>query len=233
VQIFIVPTRVQGAGAAQDIARAIRLANRIQPPLDVLVVGRGGGSVEDLWSFNEEAVVRAIVASGVPVVSAVGHEIDVTLADLAADVRALTPSEAAERVIPSAEELSARLSAMHRRMLALLRTRLVASRRHVEQLANSRILRNPKSPIYDRARRIDELDAHATRAIRRRLASFRDRLSSIACRAEALSPLAVLARGYSVTAKTDGTLVRSIADASRGDALVTRVADGQIASVVS
>src|SRR3954462_7886448 len=109
VEILVIPARVQGDGAAVEIARGIELANRLQPPLDCLVVGRGGGSLEDLWSFNEEIVVRAIHASQIPVVSAVGHEIDVTLADLVADIRALTPSEAAERVIPSAAELTARL----------------------------------------------------------------------------------------------------------------------------
>jgi exodeoxyribonuclease VII large subunit len=128
VQILVIPVRVQGEGSAQDIARGIALANRIQPPLDVLVVGRGGGSLEDLWSFNEEVVVRAIHASQVPVVSAVGHEIDVTLSDLVADVRALTPSEAAERVIPSADELTARLSQLQRRLSSILRTRVATAK---------------------------------------------------------------------------------------------------------
>src|SRR5262245_3921059 len=145
VQILVIPARVQGDGSAAEVVRGIQLANRIRPPLDVLVVGRGGGSLEDLWSFNEEAVVRAIFASRVPVVSAVGHEIDVTLADLAADVRALTPSEAAERVFPAAEELTQRLSAIQRRLLAMLRARAAAARRHVEQLARSRVLRNPRA----------------------------------------------------------------------------------------
>src|SRR5688572_3892156 len=116
VQILVIPARVQGEGAAAEIARAIAEANRLRPPLDVLVVGRGGGSPEDLWCFNDEQVVRAIFASQVPVVSAVGHEIDVTLSDLVADVRALTPSEAAERVIPSADELLLRLAQFQKRL---------------------------------------------------------------------------------------------------------------------
>jgi exodeoxyribonuclease VII large subunit len=107
VHVLIVPTRVQGAGAAAEIATAIQAVNRLSPSVDVMVVGRGGGSMEDLWCFNEEAVVRAIFASQVPVVSAVGHEIDVTLSDLVADVRALTPSEAAERVVPALDEVMA------------------------------------------------------------------------------------------------------------------------------
>src|SRR3954468_13147334 len=117
VSVLVIPAKVQGDGAASEIVRGIQMANRLRPPLDVLVVGRGGGSPEDLWCFNDEAVVRAIHASRIPVVSAVGHEIDVTLSDLAADVRALTPSEAAERIIPSADDLKQRLL-VHRRRLA-------------------------------------------------------------------------------------------------------------------
>ena len=191
VEILVIPARVQGEGAAQEIARGIALANRLQPPLDVLVVGRGGGSPEDLWCFNEEIVVRAIFASQVPVVSAVGHEIDVTLADLVADVRALTPSEAAERVIPSADELTSRLAVLQRRIVSMLRARATAARRHVEQLSRSRVLRNPAGadlrplPPPRRPRRA------ILRAIRRRLNNSRDQLAALASRADALSPLAV------------------------------------------
>ena len=234
VKIVVIPVRVQGEGAAAEVARGIGLANRLQPPLDVLVVGRGGGSLEDLWCFNEEIVVRAIVASQVPVVSAVGHEIDVTLADLAADVRALTPSEAAERVIPSAEELTARLAAFQRRIVAMLRARATAARRHVEQLARSRVLRNPKAIIYDLSHRLDELDEHALRAIRRRLQSSRDQIGAIACRAEALSPLAVLGRGYSMTTRAaDGTLIQAADQVAIGDQVLTRLSRGEFRSIVT
>jgi exodeoxyribonuclease VII large subunit len=234
VEILVIPARVQGDGAGAEIAHGIELANRLRPELDVLVVGRGGGSLEDLWSFNEEIVVRAIFASQVPVVSAVGHEIDVTLSDLVADVRALTPSEAAELVIPSAEELTARLAAFQRRIVSMLRSRASAARRHVEQLARSRVLRNPKALIYDRARRLDELDAHVERAIRRRLKSAGERLSAIACRAEALSPLAVLARGYSVTTReTDGKLILAADELAIGDRVLTRLSRGQFRGVVT
>jgi exodeoxyribonuclease VII large subunit len=232
-QILVIPARVQGDGAAQEIARGIRLANALRPPLDVLVVGRGGGSIEDLWCFNEELVVRAIAASQIPVVSAVGHEIDVTLADLAADVRALTPSDAAQRVIPSADELKSRLAVLSRRMVSMLRSRSVAARRHVGQLARSRVLRNPKALIYDLAHRLDDLDACAQRAIHRRLQQSHDQLASIACRAEALSPLAVLGRGYSVTtdAETDAVLTATDQLAS-GQRVRTRLAGGSFESRV-
>lgn len=233
VQILVVPVRVQGEGSAQEIARGIAQANRIQPPLDVLVVGRGGGSLEDLWSFNEEVVVRAIHASNVPVVSAVGHEIDVTLADLVADVRALTPSEAAERVIPSAEELTGRLAAIQRRMAAILRTRVATIRNHIDQLARRRALRDPRSLIYDLSRRLDDLDQQAGRAVRRRLNVAHDRIASLSARLESLSPLAVLARGYSVTTREDdGSLLRSSAQVRPGDRILTQLALGKIVSIV-
>jgi exodeoxyribonuclease VII large subunit len=209
------------------------LANRIRPPLDVLVVGRGGGSPEDLWCFNDEQVVRAIFASQLPVVSAVGHEIDVTLSDLAADVRALTPSEAAERVIPSAEELTNRLAAFQRRIVSMLRAKATAARRHLEQLSRSRAIRNPRALVYDLSRRLDELDNQALRAIRRRLKSSRDQLSAIACRADALSPLAVLARGFSVTTDADtGALVTSAEELEIGKLIRTRLAEGTFVSRV-
>jgi exodeoxyribonuclease VII large subunit len=234
IQVIVIPVRVQGEGAAQEISRGIGLANRLQPPLDVLVVGRGGGSLEDLWCFNEEIVVRAIFASRIPVVSAVGHEIDVTLADLVADVRALTPSEAAERVIPSAEELTTRLKTIQRRIVSMLRARATSARRHMDQLSQSRVLRNPKAIIYDLAHRLDELDAHAARAIRRQLRTSRDRLAAIACRADALSPVAVLGRGYSVTTReADGCLLHSATQVQNGDRIVTRLSQAQIRSIVA
>ncbi|MCU0876567.1 MAG: exodeoxyribonuclease VII large subunit [Pirellulaceae bacterium] len=233
VAISVFPARVQGEGAAAEIVRGIELANRVRPTLDVLVVGRGGGSIEDLWCFNEEPVVRAIAASRVPVVSAVGHEIDVTLADLAADVRALTPSEAAERVIPSAEELTARLRQFERRMVASLRGRAAAARRYLEQIAKSRVLRDPRVLLYDRARRLDELEARATRAIERKVESTRQELVAAAARLEALSPLGVLARGYSVTLdERTGAVVRDASELSAGDLVRTRLAQGSFTSRV-
>ncbi len=232
VDVLVIPARVQGEGAAAEIVRGIELANRIMPPLDVLIVGRGGGSLEDLWCFNEEAVVRAIYASRLPVVSAVGHEIDVTLADLVADVRALTPSEAAERVIPSADELTARLSQLQRRLVTNLRGQAAAARRHLDQLAKSRVLREPKLLLYDRSRRLDELDAAAARAIRRRLSATHDRLAATAARLESLSPLAVLARGYSVTTLADGGVVRDASQVKAGETIYTRLAQGELSSRV-
>jgi exodeoxyribonuclease VII large subunit len=231
VDILVIPVRVQGDGSADEIARGIWLANKLSPPLDVLVVGRGGGSLEDLWSFNEEIVVRAIFHSQVPVVSAVGHEIDVTLADLVADVRALTPSEAAERVIPSADELLARLAACRRRLVAMLRSQAETARHRLEALARARHLRNPRLLIYDRLQQLEDLERQANRSMCRRIQHARDQLAGVACRMEALSPLAVLSRGYSVTTDAaSGELVTSARNVRPGQLLRTRLAEGEIES---
>jgi exodeoxyribonuclease VII large subunit len=233
VDVLVIPAKVQGEGAAKEIVRGIELANRVRPALDVLVVGRGGGSPEDLWCFNEEAVVRAIYASRIPVVSAVGHEIDVTLADLVADVRALTPSEAAERVIPSAENLKSQLAAQQRRLAAMLLAKAVAARRHLEQLAATRVLRNPRVLIDDLSYRLDELDLRAARAVGRRVRGLREQVNGMASRVEALSPLAVLGRGYSVTTHEATGRVLSAADESLvGNRVRTRLASGAFVSRV-
>ena len=151
---------MQGEGAAQEIVAGIRLANRLSPRPDVLIVGRGGGSLEDLWSFNEEPVVRAIAASKIPTVSAVGHEIDVTLADLVADVRALTPSEAAERIVPAAEEISARIRAYQQRLRHAAHRRVMWLRARYDGIVAQRPFRRPFDLIHDRSRRLDELAMH-------------------------------------------------------------------------
>lgn len=233
LSVLIVPTRVQGEGAGAEIAAAIQRANRVRRPLDCLVLARGGGSSDDLWAFNEEVVVRAIAASRLPVVSAVGHEIDVTLADLAADLRALTPSEAAERVVPSAEEWAARLAQWDRRLAGAVRLRLTAARAQVEALARSAVFRRPEELVRLKAQYLDELAAAAARAVEacRRNAQFR--LESAAARLESLSPLGVLARGYSLTQHGDaGRVVRDAADLRPGEIITTRFARGKAASRV-
>jgi exodeoxyribonuclease VII large subunit len=232
VQIFVIPAKVQGEGAAADIVRGIQLANRLQPALDVLVVGRGGGSIEDLWCFNEEPVVRAIFASRVPVVSAVGHEVDVTLSDLVADVRALTPTEAAERVVPSAAELREQLAACSRRMKSSLVTQLASARRHLELLAKRRVLTHPLDRILDRARRLDELATGLDQSIQRSVRRNGDQLRALAARLESLSPLRVLSRGYTVTQRVDGGVVRDASELQVGEQIRTRCDQGRIISRV-
>jgi exodeoxyribonuclease VII large subunit len=208
-EILIAPSRVQGAGAAGEVVAALALANRVAGA-DLIIVARGGGSLEDLWTFNEEAVARAIVGSRLPVVSAIGHEIDVTIADLAADRRALTPSEAGEICVPDAEEV----------------------RRAIDRLAQ-RLDQSGRVLIQDARARLDRLADRATRAIGRDLDGRRHRLARLAAGLEALSPLAVLARGYSLTFAADGTtLLRSTAAARPGDLIQTRLAKGRLISRV-
>ena len=234
VQVLIIPAKVQGEGAAQDMVRGIRLANALAEPPDVLVVGRGGGSLEDLWCFNEEPVVRAIHASRIPVVSAVGHEIDVTLSDLVADVRALTPSEAAALVVPAAEEVRAGLDGMRARLAAALRGRAADARSRLDALAQHRVFRRPFDRIHDLARQLDDLELRAKRAIGHQLTRHRDRLASLAARLESLSPLGVLARGYSVTQHTaTGQVVTDAASLAVGDTLTSRFGRGQAISQVT
>ena len=233
--VLVVPVRVQGEGAAAEIAAAIETVNRLNElrPIDCIVVTRGGGSMEDLWAFNEERVVRAIVASRIPVISAIGHEIDVTLSDLAADVRALTPSEAAELVAPAAEELVADLRQVERRLAAALRSRAESSRARLEGIARHTVFRRPFQRIFELGRRLDELDVRTLRAIRGVLRHARQQTDTAAGRLESLSPLAVLGRGYSLTQRTaDGQLIRTAAELSPGQQITTRFARGQTISRV-
>lgn len=233
VEVIVIPVRVQGDGAAAEIAAGIKAANRLSPALDVLLVGRGGGSLEDLWAFNEEPVVRALAASRVPTVSAVGHEIDVSLSDLAADVRALTPSEAAERVVPSTDEVTHRLARYADRLHGTIRRQVRLGMERVEALSRRRPFAHPHSKVEDRARLADELEARAHRAIKKLAGDREHRLARLAGKLESLSPLAVLGRGYSVTqdAASDQVIRRS-REVKVGQQLVTRLAEGQVTSTV-
>jgi exodeoxyribonuclease VII large subunit len=234
--VLIIPARVQGDGAAAEIAAGIAAANRLSGTslaVDVLVVGRGGGSLEDLWAFNEEIVVRAIAASRLPVVSAVGHEIDVTLADLAADVRALTPSEAAERIVPSADDVQQSLAVRQRRLQVALRRRAAEARQRLDRLASNRVFRRPFDRLLASSRELDAYSTRFARAIRERLLQLRQRTVAIAAHLESLSPLGVLSRGYSLTTRlADGGLIDDTALLSPGDQIRTRFARGETVSRV-
>jgi exodeoxyribonuclease VII large subunit len=230
---LVIPAKVQGAGAAQSIAAAIAAAQAVRPALDVIVVTRGGGSLEDLWCFNEEPVVRAIAACKIPVVSAVGHEIDVTLADFAADVRAATPSEAAERVVPERAMVLQSLKQLRTRLDKPIAQRLAFHREQLRQLAGRPCLAKPLQPIHDRSRRLDELDYRGRLAIRNLLDQHFRKLQRQAAALSALSPLAVLARGYSVTQTfPDGAVVRRNDDVAVGDRIQTRLGSGSLISRV-
>lgn len=233
VDVLVVPVKVQGDGAAREIASAIALVNRFRDPVDCLVVARGGGSLEDLWSFNEEVVVRAIHASRVPVVSAVGHEIDVTLSDLVADVRALTPSDAALRVVPAAAEIGALLARQRQRLAGALRSRATAARARLEILASRRVMRKPFDRVHELMQRLDDQQCRAERAVKRRLLGLKRQLAAEAARLESLSPLAVLARGYSVTQLAGSAEpLRDAGGLKPGDLLRTRLHRGEATSRV-
>jgi exodeoxyribonuclease VII large subunit len=236
LEIWICPVPVQGDGAGEQIASAIRLLNRLHgngdTTIDVMIVGRGGGSLEDLWAFNEECLARAIFDSRIPVVSAVGHEIDVTIADLVADCRAATPTQAAALIVPDWQEILAALQALHVRCRDLTNTRLTFARRCLDELANSRVIRFPLERIRQHEQRLDEWADRLERIERQRLERSRERVQAYAARLETLSPLNVLGRGYSLTRKENQEVVRDASQVSPGDRLETLVHKGRITSRV-
>ncbi len=208
-EVLIAPTRVQGEGADREVVAALSLANRVAGA-DVIIVARGGGSLEDLWTFNEEIVARAIAGSRIPVVSAIGHEIDVTLADLAADRRALTPSEAGEVCVPDGREIAL----------------------HLDRLAD-RLRSAGQAQLHGARARLDRLADRGRQALRQLHLDRRLRLTRLAASLDALSPLAVLARGYSLTLDPEnGSLIRSAAQVQPGQRIVSHLAEGQITSRV-
>ena len=226
-RVILLPVRVQGAEAPGEIARAIDYANA-HAIADVLIVGRGGGSVEDLWAFNDEGVSRAIFRSRIPVVSAVGHEPDVTISDFTADLRAATPSNAAELVAPDQSELRAALEGMRGSMLASMRQRLTRSRQQLTGLSASPMLRNPMNYLQERRLRLDKLTGDFRRVGTRLLQARRQGLIRLSASLDAMSPLKVLARGYSMTADADGRLISSVTEVSPGQSLTILVSDGRI-----
>ena len=232
VDIVVVPVKVQGDGAAAEIAAALRNVHLI-PEVDVVICGRGGGSLEDLWAFNEEVVARAIAACRIPVISAVGHEIDVTIADLVADVRALTPSEAGERVVPHQDEVRQTLGSLQQRLASGLRDRAATARLRLDNLATRRVLARPFQRVHDEMTRLDDLESRLRRAVRQRTIASRQDLDLVAATLDALSPLKVLGRGYSITRKADSSeILRSTHQLAIGDQITTMLAHGTVTSRV-
>jgi exodeoxyribonuclease VII large subunit len=232
IEILVCPVRVQGDGAAQEIATAIRLLNRLTL-VDVMIVGRGGGSMEDLWAFNEEIVAHAIFESKITIISAVGHEIDVTIADLVADCRASTPTHAASLVVQDCKEILAGLRAIETQLRNWVSNRLTLARQRLDDLAGRRVLRLPLERIRTHEQRLDEWSERLGRVARQRLDRSRERLQGLAARLETLSPLNVLGRGYSLTRReSDQSLIRSSDQVRPGERLVTLVERGRIISRV-
>lgn len=224
LRVLLVPVRVQGTEAAAEIVAALAALNR-QGEADALIVGRGGGSLEDLWAFNEEPVARAIAASRIPVISAVGHEVDVTIADFVADLRAPTPSAAAELVVKSRLELENHLDQLRLRLAAQMRGRLALLKERTDGL--QRRLRSPRELLQQLRQRQSECQRRLARAMEGRLQSARAALSAGAGRLDALSPLQTLARGYAIVWR-EGEVqpLRDAASLVAGDALRVRLAKG-------
>ena len=226
-EIVLYPALVQGADAAASIARGIRYFNT-KKSVDLLIVGRGGGSLEDLWAFNEELLVRAVADSALPVISAVGHETDFTLCDFAADLRAPTPSAAAELAVPDTEELLSSLGHMNDRISLAMNRRLARSRDRLRLLSASRMLKDPRAFIDDKrmALAMDE-QALYTR-MERILAAKRAEFQYKTAKVEALNPLAVVARGYSAVFDEKGILVKSVSQLAPGDGVSFALTDGRV-----
>jgi exodeoxyribonuclease VII large subunit len=235
-EVWICPVHVQGEGAAAEVAEAIGAINRIAAQgrnIDVLIVGRGGGSLEDLWTFNEECVAQAIFQSRIPVVTGIGHEDDLTIADMVADLRALTPSEAAEKVVPERTAVLDWLVGLESRFGADLRRRLEMARAQLVEMARRPCFRRPLERIRQAEQQLDGWDERANRAVQRRIEQLREQLKGQAARLESLSPLNVLARGYSLTRKEDeAAMLHSAEQVQPGKRLVTRLQHGEIISRV-
>jgi exodeoxyribonuclease VII large subunit len=235
-ELVVRPSRVQGDGAAAEIAAALQMLNDLhstrEMPLDAIVIARGGGSAEDLWAFNEEVVARAIYESVVPVVSAVGHEIDVTVADLVADHRAETPSAAVMALAPDRSEITSAILELHSQLTQAVEHRLELARQRIDQLASRPALRLPLQRVRDLEQRLDVTAARLHRAANKRTIQAGDKLAALGAQLESLSPLNVLTRGYSLTHTDDGKLITAASDVRVGQVLVTRLASGEIVSRV-
>lgn len=226
-QVRVLPVRVQGEGAAEEIAAAIRWAN-LHQVADLIITGRGGGSMEDLWAFNEEVVARAIYDSQIPVISAVGHEPDVTIADFVADLRAATPSNAAELAVPDQNEVYAALLGSRQRLEQTMRQRLLRSRQQLERLGRSRMLTDPKAYVQDKRVLLDYQSRRMSQAMANLLAGKRAKTGRLAAALDAMSPLKVLGRGYAIAQKADGGIIAHMGDAAPGERFRLRVSDGEL-----
>lgn len=223
VALVLYPVQVQGPEAPGQIAHAIAVFNNRQD-VDVLIVGRGGGSLEELWAFNEEAVVRAIAASHIPVVSAVGHQTDFTLADFAADRRAATPSQAAELVTPDVNEWQRHIINLQTRLVKHFRTELTANRLRLDKCLQSKSLQNPRFLLQDKQQLLDQYMQRLEQSMRQLQTVKRQQLALQLAKLDMLSPLAVLSRGYSLVQNGEGNIIRHAAQVVPGQQLTVLLA---------
>lgn len=230
VQLVLRPVQVQGEGAAAQIAAAVRFFNE-RCPVDVLIVGRGGGSREDLWAFNEEPVVRAIFASKIPVISAVGHETDYTLADFAADVRAATPSNAAELAVPDRQEVRRHIKGLMQRLNAQAQRGIETRRLRLNALRHSRVMQNPQFLLDARRQQLDPLLQKMRQLAEKKLAGQQHRLEVALQKLDAMNPARVMQRGY-ILAERDGQPVTSAKELKSGDRMTLIMKDGRVRAEV-
>lgn len=223
VALVLYPVQVQGPEAPGQIAHAIAVFNNRQD-VDVLIVGRGGGSLEELWAFNEETVVRAIAASHIPIVSAVGHQTDFTLADFAADRRAATPSQAAELVTPDVNEWQRHIINLQARLVKHFRTELTANRLRLDKCLQSKALQNPRFLLQDKQQLLDQYMQRLELSMRQLQTVKRQQLALQLAKLDMLSPLAVLSRGYSLVQNGEGNIIRHAAQVVPGQQLTVLLA---------
>jgi len=229
--VIIMPVRVQGVEAPPEIVAALRQANESKVA-DVIITGRGGGSIEDLWAFNDERVARAIFASEIPVISAVGHEPDVTIADFVADVRAATPSNAAELAVPDMLDVLGWIKSADMRLSQAVSRDLKARRQRLQDISNRRVLQSPKYYIDDRRIQIDRSTERLQSAMQAQIYKKRERFARLAASMDAMSPLKVLGRGYAIAQRDDGTVIKEASDVKQGDRLKVRLQKDEVACIV-
>ena len=231
-KVVLLPARVQGVEAPGEISAAIRYANHYKLA-DLLIVGRGGGSIEDLWAFNDEGLAYAIYESQIPIISAVGHEPDVTISDYVADLRAATPSNAAELAVPDQDALRQTLDAMSAAMATAMNRQLKAARQHLNVLSASPALRSPTGYLEQKRQNLSYLRDRLTAAQSRCVDRKRQRFIGLTAKLDAMSPLKVLSRGYAMTQTADGTVIRSVRQVEPGSNVKISLSDGYVAAAVT
>ena len=229
--VRLLPVRVQGTEAPGEIAAAIQYANRYHLA-DLLIVGRGGGSIEDLWAFNSELVAHAIYDSEIPVISAVGHEPDVTISDYVADLRAATPSNAAELAVPDQDALRQNLDAMSNAMAAALQRQLKSAQQHLQVLSGSAALRSPTAYLDQKQQRLEVLKNRLLTAQIQNINRNKQKYIGAAAKLDAMSPLKVLTRGYAMTCTEEGQVVRSVQQVALGERIRISLSDGTLSATV-
>ena len=230
-QVRLLPVRVQGVEAPAEIAGAIAYANH-HKLADLLIVGRGGGSIEDLWAFNDEMVARAIYDSRIPVISAVGHEPDVTISDFVADLRAATPSNAAELAVPDQDALRQTLDDLQNAMAVAMQAKIARAGERLTNLSGRPVLKSPLASFESRRKALELMEKRLISAQSGNVAKNRQRFVAQVSKLDAMSPLKVLTRGYAMAAKEDGQIVRSVSDVKPKDPIAVRVSDGTIVATV-